>query len=231
MAAAGAVAGTGVNAAKANSSEVLLHPELLSRDFILLTLQEKNIPVDSGSSSDKDSLTNLYLQHIIPLPRRELPNSRWGKKMEKKREKQPASNTQRNSCVADGSRKRPLIVFDGSSTSTTIKIKKTELGESNRLKPPPSGNLTNTIRRLSSPLSCSSPSVQSNSTIHRDGELDKNVVPNNQNLSGNCKSPPATVGTGCVKLKRAAPKDGESDVAGEIKSLEPKKRIQHVTWP
>uniref|UniRef100_A0A8C4X3I7 Ashwin n=1 Tax=Erpetoichthys calabaricus TaxID=27687 RepID=A0A8C4X3I7_ERPCA len=182
--------------------------------FGLSMRSTKNIPVDSGRSSDKDSLTNLYLQHIIPLPQRELPSSRWGKKMERRERSQSLVLTVlKIVCVADGSRKRPLIVFDGSSTSTTIKIKKTELGESNRLKPPPSGNLTNTIRRLSSPLSCSSPSVQSNSTIHRDGELDKNVVPNNQNLSGNCKSPPATVGTGCVKLKRAAPKDGESDVA------------------
>ncbi|XP_078204997.1 ashwin isoform X3 [Callithrix jacchus] len=118
-------------------SELLLHPELLSQEFLLLTLEQKNIAVETDARINKDSLTDIYVQHAIPLPQRDLPKNRWGKMMEKKREHHEIKNeTKRNSAV-DGLRKRPLIVFDGSSTSTSIKVKKTENGDNDRLKPPP----------------------------------------------------------------------------------------------
>ncbi|XP_062066019.1 ashwin isoform X2 [Lepus europaeus] len=118
-------------------SELLLHPELLSQEFLLLTLEQKNIAVENDVRVNKDNLTDLYVQHAIPLPRRDLPKNRWGKMMEKKREQHEIKHeTKRNSTV-DGLRKRPLIVFDGSSTSTSIKVKKTENGDNDRLKAPP----------------------------------------------------------------------------------------------
>lgn len=66
----------------------------------------------------------------------------------------------------DRSRKRPLIVFDGSSShSGPVKLKKPggtsmSTGVTDRLKPPPAANLSNPIRRLSGTTSSSSSSVQ-----------------------------------------------------------------------
>ncbi|XP_033865380.3 ashwin-like isoform X1 [Acipenser ruthenus] len=238
----GRVIGTNVEKNKHNR-DLLLHPELLSRDFILLTLLEKKIPVDNEKYADKDRLTDLYLQHIIPLPQRDLPNSRWGKRMEKKRASQSAANAQRLSSGADGSRKRPIL-FDGSSTSTSIKLKKIEAGATDRLKPPPSGNLANTIRRLSNTsTNCSSDGSLSSASNNSIKHLPEMVVKQDrattsyQNPNGNVKSTPASVteastgGTASMKLKRAAPKGGDPEVAGEFKSSETKKKIQHVTWP
>lgn len=48
---------------------------------------QKNILVENDVKIDKDGLTDLYIQHAIPLPQRDLPKSRWGKMMEKKRQK------------------------------------------------------------------------------------------------------------------------------------------------
>uniref|UniRef100_A0A8C0ECJ9 Ashwin n=1 Tax=Balaenoptera musculus TaxID=9771 RepID=A0A8C0ECJ9_BALMU len=118
-------------------SELLLHPELLSQEFLLLTLEQKNITVENDMRVNKDSLTDLYVQHAIPLPQRDLPKNRWGKVMEKKREQHEIKNETKRSSTADGFRKRPLIVFDGSSTSTSIKVKKSENGDNDRLKSRP----------------------------------------------------------------------------------------------
>uniref|UniRef100_A0A8C5YCL6 Ashwin n=1 Tax=Microcebus murinus TaxID=30608 RepID=A0A8C5YCL6_MICMU len=106
-------------------SELLLHPELLSQEFLLLTLEQKNIAVENDVRINKDNLTDLYVQHAIPLPQRDL----WSFS------RVPLFDFR--SSTVDGLRKRPLIVFDGSSTSTSIKVKKTENGDNDRLKPPP----------------------------------------------------------------------------------------------
>ncbi|XP_069924806.1 ashwin isoform X4 [Oryctolagus cuniculus] len=97
----------------------------------------KSIAVESDVRVNKDSLTDLYVQHAIPLPRRDLPKNRWGKVMEKKREQHELKNETKRNNTVDGLRKRPLIVFDGSSTSTSIKVKKTENGDNDQLKSPP----------------------------------------------------------------------------------------------
>lgn len=47
---------------------------------------QKNILIKNDVKMDKDGLTDLYIQHAIPLPQRDLPKSRWGKMMEKKRQ-------------------------------------------------------------------------------------------------------------------------------------------------
>ncbi|XP_005998074.1 ashwin [Latimeria chalumnae] len=222
-------------------SDFLLHPELLSRDFVLLTLQEKKIPIENEQVVDKDGLLDLYVQHVIPLPQRELPKSRWGRMMEKRREQQVGLFVQTKSLATDGSRKRPLIVFDGSSTSTSIKLKKNENGTADRLKPPPSGNTTNAIRRLSSLSSNSSSnsiiaSPPRDTTVRKEETKPNRTPVNNNNNSSSTtvhlKSlPPSTSssGTSIVKLKRAAPK-GETEM-GDLKPTEAKKKIQHVTWP
>lgn len=44
--------------------------------------------VSTRDCESRDQLTELYLRHVIPLPQRSLPNTRWGKKMEKSRGRQ-----------------------------------------------------------------------------------------------------------------------------------------------
>lgn len=139
--------------------DVLLHPELLSQDFIRLILSEKN--VRTRGCENRDRLTELYLRHVIPLPQRSLPSSRWGKRMERSRGREPTAGHSN-----DHGRKRPLIVYDGSSSHTgPLKVKKPEgqsttstAGITDRLKPPPAANLSNPIRRLSGSTSSTSSS-------------------------------------------------------------------------
>uniref|UniRef100_A0A672GSH6 Ashwin n=1 Tax=Salarias fasciatus TaxID=181472 RepID=A0A672GSH6_SALFA len=138
--------------------DLLLHPELLSQDFMRIILSEKNVSTrDCGS---RDRLTELYVRHVMPLPQRTLPDNRWGRRMEKKR--QQLLLVVLSSSSIDHKRKRPLIVFDGSSSlSGPTKVKKPEgstasTGTSDRLKPPPAANLSNSIRKLTGSTSSSS---------------------------------------------------------------------------
>ncbi|XP_028291475.1 ashwin-like [Gouania willdenowi] len=144
---------------KAQSSsdvDFLLHPELLSQDFLQLVLTERN--VSTGGCGSRDRLTELFLRHVVPLPQRALPDSRWGRKMERSRGRLHTGGYRTDSSNNDQSRKRPLIVFDGSSShSCPVKVKKPDVN-TNRLKPPPAANLSNPIRKLSSNTSSSSPS-------------------------------------------------------------------------
>lgn len=57
---------------------------LIPVDFFFC-FQQKNVPVEDEVKINKDGLADLYVQHVIPLPQRNLPKSRWGKLMEKKR--------------------------------------------------------------------------------------------------------------------------------------------------
>ncbi|CAK6435397.1 unnamed protein product [Pipistrellus nathusii] len=212
-------------------SELLLHPELLSREFLLLTLEQKNIAVENDIRINKDNLTDLYVQHAIPLPQRDLPKNRWGKMMEKKREQHELKNETKRSSSGDVSKKRPLIVFDGSSTSTSIKVRKTENGDNDRLKPPPQAGVTsNAFRKLSSSSSSVSPLIlSSNLPVNNKMEHSNNDTKQNHDLAHG-KSPLSPVGTTPVKLKRAAPKE-EAEAADNQKPPEAKRKIQHVTWP
>ncbi|XP_047637276.1 ashwin isoform X1 [Phacochoerus africanus] len=238
-------------------SELLLHPELLSQEFLLLTLEQKNIAVENDLRINKDSLTDLYVQHAIPLPQRDLPKNRWGKMMEKKREQHEIRNETKRSSSVDGLRKRPLIVFDGSSTSTSIKVKKTENGDNDRLKPPPQASVTsNAFRKLSNSSSGVSPlSLSSNLPTNNKMEPSTNDTNQNHDLlhrkspPGPVKSPPLSpVAAAPVKLKRAAPKEEaeaavsvlvsgpncdvkETMAENNLKPPEAKRKIQHVTWP
>ncbi|XP_007108424.1 ashwin [Physeter macrocephalus] len=222
-------------------SELLLHPELLSQEFLLLTLEQKNITVENDMRVNKDSLTDLYVQHAIPLPQRDLPRNRWGKVMEKKREQHEIKNETKRSSTADGFRKRPLIVFDGSSTSTSIKVKKTENGDNDRLKSRPQASATsNAFRKLSdsssgvSPLILSSNLPTNNRMEHNNNDTKQNHdLTHRKSPSGPVKSPPLSpVGTTPVKLKRAAPKEeAEAEATNNVKPPEAKRKIQHVTWP
>ncbi|XP_028249632.1 ashwin [Parambassis ranga] len=149
-------------AVSSSDVDLLLHPELLSQDFMQLIFNEKN--VSTRDCGNRDRLTELYLRHVIPLPQRTLPNNRWGRRMEKSRGRQSDSSTN------DHNRKRPLIVFDGSSShSGQLKVRKPEgtttpSGVTDRLKPPPAADLSNPIRRLSGNMSSSS------SSIHRSAD-------------------------------------------------------------
>ncbi|NXL89908.1 ASHWN protein, partial [Alectura lathami] len=218
--------------------ELLLHPELLSEEVLLLTLEQKNILVKNDVKMDKDGLTDLYLQHAIPLPQRDLPKSRWGKMMEKKRQQNELKSENKSVAVVEGLRKRPLIVFDGSSTSTSIKVKKTENGAADRLKPPPAGSAANTVRRLSVPPAASA--YISASAVSGDAKLEarnseakqNNISKTNSSVLASLKTYPLSpvAGATVVKLKRSVPKE-ESDLPNDLKPTEAKKKIQHVTWP
>ncbi|XP_018557824.1 ashwin [Lates calcarifer] len=175
-------ASTGQDGKAVCSSDVdlLLHPELLSEEFMQLILREKNVSTrDCGS---RDQLTGLYLRHVIPLPQRTLPNTRWGRRVEKTRGRQtPAGHSSSN----DHNRKRPLIVFEGSSSNSgPLKVKKPEgttasAGITDRLKPPPAANLSNPIRKLSG--------NSSSSSIHH--STDTANLKREANSSGALKSP------------------------------------------
>ncbi|XP_059677476.1 ashwin [Gavia stellata] len=219
-------------------SELLLHPELLSEEFLLLTLEQKNILVENDVKMDKDGLTDLYIQHAIPLPQRDLPKSRWGKMMEKKRQQNESKSENKSVTTVEGLRKRPLIVFDGNSTSTSIKVKKTENGAADRLKPPPAGSTTNTVRRLSVPsnastyISASSLSEDAKLGMRNNEAKQNNISKTNSSVLASLKVYPLSpvAGATVVKLKRAIPKE-ESDLPNDLKPTEAKKKIQHVTWP
>ncbi|KAK2850175.1 hypothetical protein Q7C36_008958 [Tachysurus vachellii] len=209
------------SAGNVSGTDLLLHPELLSRDFLKLVLHEKKIKTDD--SEDPDHLTEIYIQHVIPLPQRELPNNRWGKRMEKTHPR--LRLTSAHSSSNDSGRKRPLIVFDGSSTNTgSIKLKKADdVLVTDPLKSPPSNiNLSNPIRKLSGSSTNSSSSRASTGSARSptgNGSLNSSSAPNP--VQSNCLS---------TKLKRAASSSGVPE-SPELKSPEMKKKIQHVTWP
>ncbi|NXX49256.1 ASHWN protein, partial [Tricholaema leucomelas] len=211
--------GSGRQESERQDAELLLHPELLSEEFLLLTLEQKNILVENDVKMDKDGLTDLYIQHAIPLPQRDLPKSRWGKMMEKKRQQNELKSEDKSVTMVEGLRKRPLIVFDGNSTSTSIKVKKTENGAADRLKPPPAGSTTNTVRRLSVPsnastyISASSLSEDTKLGMRNNEAKQTNISKTNSSALNSLKTYPLSpvAGTTVVKLKRAVPKE-ESDL-------------------
>ncbi|KAM4797135.1 ashwin [Rhinophrynus dorsalis] len=213
-------------------SELLLHPELLSRDFLLLSLEQKNIVVDEALHN-KEKLTEIFVQHAMPLPQRAIPKTRWGRMVESKRGVKKTTELQQKSAGTESLRKRPLIVFDGSSTSTSIKVKKTENGQTAQRLHPSSTDRTNSTFN-------SNPAPRiSSSTVIREAKL-TTVSSHGHNASspGTDKATPPNstksyqpMISSAVKLKRAAPKE-ESEVAvNDIKPTEAKKKIQHVTWP
>ncbi|KAM6448455.1 ashwin [Liasis olivaceus] len=218
-----------------SDSDLLLHPELLSQEFLLLTLEQKNIPVEDEVRISKDDLTDLYIQHVIPLPQRDLPKSRWGKLMEKKRGQQVLKHGTQSIMAVENLRKRPLIVFDGSSTSTSIKVKKTENGAADGLKFLTSGSTNIMCKRLSG--SSNSSSCISAPTFSSDVKMESRnneAKQNNIIVSMSSSQKPSVLepltGATVVKLKRAAPKE-ELDSSNGLKPTESKKKIQHVTWP
>ncbi|XP_065148993.1 ashwin [Paramisgurnus dabryanus] len=214
------------NAGDVSNADLLLHPELLSQDFIQLVLRERKIAVDNDV--DRDRLTDLYLQHVIPLPQRELPHTRWAKRISRSRTDH--SITSANSSSINSGRKRPLIVFDGSSTNTgSVKLKKPVNSPApvvqDRLKPPISSvSLSNPIRKLSGSTNVSSSNSHSRTPVSTPaGPKSPSATcihSNNANSSGNSINM-------TTNLKRTAP----SDTAKEIKSPDLKKKVQHITWP
>ncbi|XP_073702324.1 ashwin isoform X1 [Garra rufa] len=214
------------NAGDNSKIDLLLHPELLSQEFIQLMLRERKIAV--GDDEDRDRLTDLYLRHVIPLPQRDLPSSRWGRRMEKSRARQNSTSAH----STDSGRKRPLIVFDGSSTNTGgVKLKKHDPSSApvttDRLKPPVSSiNLTNPIRKLSgTSTNCSSSNSSNKTPVSPPGADPKSPC----NHSKTANSPVHSNNT-TSKLKRTSPSDGEPNTS-DIKSPDTKKKIQHITWP
>ncbi|XP_036453109.1 ashwin isoform X2 [Colossoma macropomum] len=217
-----------------SETDLLLHPELLSAEFIKLVLHERKI--NTEDNQDRDRLTALYIQHVIPLPQRELPSNRWGKRMEKTKARQGSNSAQSSS--TDNGRKRPLIVFDGNSTSTSsVKLKKADdlpaSAVTDRLKPPPSSiNLSNPIRKLSGSSTNCSPSSSATSSTRAPAStsLSTRSPTGNGSLSSSSLSSSGHSSSTNTKLKRGAPSDGVPG-SPELKSPEVKKKIQHVTWP
>ncbi|CAL9690034.1 unnamed protein product [Knipowitschia caucasica] len=134
-----------------SSSDVdnLLHPELLSEGFLKLILKEREVKIPACLS--RDELTELYLRHVMPLPQRPLPSTRWGRSVSRDRDSHPPPSSARNS---DSNRKRPLITFDGSSSNSgPLKVRRPEggsvpSGSTDRLKPPPGASMASPIRKI-----------------------------------------------------------------------------------
>ncbi|KAG9463560.1 ashwin [Eleutherodactylus coqui] len=211
--------------------DFLLHPELLSRDFLLLSLEQKNIVV-KDAVNDKEQLTEIFVQHAMPLPQRQLPKSRWGKLMESRRGVRNLGELH-NKC-AENIRKRPLIVFDGASTSTSIKVKKTENGDAaQRLHQScteKSSILVKSGAVPTSPVSHHNSSIACKETKLSTGNheyLTTGPGSYTATVKVNAQSP---ISGSIIKIKRAAPKE-DSDVTNDGKPTEAKKKIQHVTWP
>uniref|UniRef100_A0A8C1UUH0 Ashwin n=1 Tax=Cyprinus carpio TaxID=7962 RepID=A0A8C1UUH0_CYPCA len=208
--------------------DLLLHPELLSHEFIQLMLRERKIAV--GDSEDRERLTDLYLRHVIPLPQRDLPCGRWGRRVERSR----ARPSSAGSSSSDSGRKRPLIVFDGSSTNTgSVKLKKSDPSPApvttDRLKPPVSSiSLTNPIRKLSgSSTNCSSSDSSNKTPVSSPGAGPKSPCNHSKTANSSVHSNNTT-----SKLKRTSPSDEEPITSQkDIKSPDTKKKIQHITWP
>lgn len=208
--------------------DFLLHPELLSRDFLLLSLGQKNIVVNDAVN-DKEKLTEIFVQHAMPLPQRQLPKSRWGKLMESKRGVKKLEEPHKKS--VENIRKRPLIVFDGTSTSTSIKVKKKENGDAAQ-------HLHHSCTEKSSTPVISGAVPTSPVSHHNSSTTSKETKDPTGNHEHSTTGPPSTlkvkpqspVSGSVVKIKRAAPKD-DFDMSIDEKPTEAKKKIQHVTWP
>ncbi|XP_016150985.1 ashwin isoform X2 [Sinocyclocheilus grahami] len=208
------------NAGDVSKIDLLLHPELLSQEFIQLMLRERKIAV--GDEEDRERLTDLYLRHVIPLPQRDLPGGRWGRRMERRRA---------HSSRSDSGRKRPLIVFDSSSTNTgSVKLRKPDPSPApvttDRLKPPVSSiNLTNPIRKLSGTSTNSSSNSSNRTPVSSPAAGPKSPCNHSKTANSSVHS-----NNTMSKLKRTSPSDGEPNTS-DIKSPDTKKKIQHITWP
>ncbi|XP_053734060.1 ashwin [Synchiropus splendidus] len=146
--------------------DVLLHPELLSKDFLLLLLREKKVM--TGECVNRDQLTELFVRHVIPLPQRNLPDNRWGRRMERSRAN---ADHQRPSQPFS-----PKIQSPDRNTGSTV----------DRLKPPPAVNMSNPIRRLSSNTPSSPTSLQNSARGSDSVSLKREA-----NNSGELKPPEA----------------------------------------
>ncbi|XP_075708824.1 ashwin [Rhinoderma darwinii] len=216
----------GKSGAVGQEYDYFLHPELLSRDFLLLSLRQKNIAV-KDAINDKEKLTEIFVQHAMPLPQRQLPKSRWGKLMEGKRGVKKLAEPHKKS--AENIRKRPLIVFDGSSTSTSIKVKKTENGDAaQRLHQSCTEQSITSVRSETIPIS---PVFhQNSSTTTKEPEVptgNHEHSTTGPTMKVKAQSP---VSGSVVKIKRAVPKE-DAEVTNDMRPTEAKKKILHVTWP
>ncbi|KAM4700626.1 ashwin isoform 2-T2 [Discoglossus pictus] len=213
---------------------LFLHPELLSGDFLRLSLERRNIVIDEDLN-DKEKLTEIFVQHAMPLPQRSLPMNRWGRMMESKRTERKTKEHHNRSSSGETTRKRPLIVFDGSSTSTSIKVKKRENGDSSDQLDPSLAESTKNIHHQTegnpanpAPRLCSTnPIREAKLSISNHGHNATGPV-TDKTLHTVKSQQPMTINA--IKIKRAAPKE-ESDTTNDLKPTEVKKKIQHVTWP
>ncbi|KAG7255463.1 hypothetical protein CRUP_028038 [Coryphaenoides rupestris] len=105
--------------------------------------------IDAGDGGSRDCLTSLYLRHVIPLPQRTLPDTRWGRRVAGRRGRQASSHH-----------------------ANPLKVKRTDSpavasagGCTDRLKPPPTSSVSNPRRKLSSPSSSSSSSHTTSSPV------------------------------------------------------------------
>ncbi|XP_070607177.1 ashwin isoform X2 [Erythrolamprus reginae] len=190
--------------------------------------EKKNIPVEDEVKISKDGLTDLYIQHVIPLPQRDLPKTRWGKLIEKQRGQQVLKHGTQSIMAMESLRKRPLIVFDGSSTSTSIKVRKTENGAADGLKALSPGSTCKRLPFPSNSTSCISASTFSldvkGESRNNEGKQNNIVVNTSPGKKSSTLEP--LTGTTVVKFKRTAPKELDS-----LKPPESKRKIQHIIWP
>ncbi len=134
------------------------------------------------------------------------------------------------SSSSDGGRKRPLIVFDGSSTNTgSVKLKKPDPSPApvttDRLKPPVSNiNITNPIRKLAGTSTNSSSNSSNRTPVSSPGAGPKSPCNHSKTANSSVHS-----NNTMSKLKRTSPSDGEPNTSVSIKLTPWKKCLFSLT--
>ncbi|CAH1800109.1 unnamed protein product [Owenia fusiformis] len=111
----------------------LLHPEILSKDGLIVLLQEKNVPLVDPESLNKEALVDMYYKSILPLPQRKHRLNRRGREITKrqiltaKRQKitapgQKESTPQNTYTIGKGDSVKPAVTQKPCATKGILKI-------------------------------------------------------------------------------------------------------------
>ncbi|CAM9558809.1 unnamed protein product [Lampetra planeri] len=178
----------------------------------------------SLSGMDHAQLVALYRAHVLPLPQRELRgDSHWARRVTQRggtRAAQPAGSPAGLKHWNEN-RKRPLIVFDGASTKTVIKVRRVSAEGGGGTNPP----ATEGKVAIKSPV----PSLAQVSP--RLPEPSNGAAPTSPScvLSKGATAPGGDA-VGSVKVKRVPSVDPKREEKS-VGSPEVKSKIQRIKWP
>uniref|UniRef100_S4RVT7 Ashwin n=1 Tax=Petromyzon marinus TaxID=7757 RepID=S4RVT7_PETMA len=168
---------------------------------------------------DHAQLVALYRAHVLPLPQRELRgDSNWAQRVIQRLKHYSITNTKLKHW--NENRKRPLIVFDGASTKTVIKVRRVSAEGGGTNLPATEGKVA-----VKSPV----PSLAQVSP--RLPEPSNGAVP----TSPSCVLSKGAIAPGgdavsSVKVKRVPSVDPKREEKS-VGSPEVKSKIQRIKWP